>query len=107
MVKINYSSKEQVDVKNGILAKRENVKGLAKKVFGFWRVVDSVADEGVCLNTLFSLGIRADIGTINVEDNSMRLYKNSYQQKAEQFARAYQDRFMNNKDEFVINTTYS
>ncbi len=102
MVKLNYLTKEQIDTKNNVLEKREKVKGLAKKFFGFWEVGDSIFDGNI--NLIFPF---RNIGTIDTEDDSMRLHKKSYQQKAEQFARAYQEKFMNDGKEFVINFTYS
>lgn len=107
MVKLNYFTKEQVDRKNKVLQKRKKVKGLAKKVFGFWRANNSIFEGNICLNTTIRFLDYSNIGTINVENNSMLLHNKDYQEKAEKFAKAYQERFMDDEKEFVINATYS
>ena len=106
MVRLDYLSKDKTDEKNEILKKRGDVRGLAKKFFGFWRVNNSVIDECLFLNSFFNFSLTPDIGTINVKTDSMRLFKKNFQKRAENFAKDYQKQFMNNEKEFIINLDY-
>jgi hypothetical protein len=107
MVRLDYLSKNETDEKDEILKKREDVKGLAKKFFGFWRVGNSLIDECLVLNSFFNLNLNVDIGTINTKTDSMYLFKKDYQKKAENFAEDYQKQFMDCEKEFIINLDYS
>jgi hypothetical protein len=106
MVKLNYFSKKKANVNDESSKKHNVVKGLAKKIFGSFRVGDSMGDENISLSTIFNI-FNEDIGTIDVKKNCMYLHKQSYQKEAKRFAEAYKKEFMNDNEEFVINFSYS
>ena len=106
MVRLDYLSKYETDQKDEILKKYGDVEGLAKKFFGF-RVSDSVTEGCLVLNSFFNLSLTADIGTIDIQTDSMRLFKKGYQKKAENFAEDYQKKFMGDEKEFIIKLDYS
>ena len=102
MVRRNYQSKEEYDKRERKLKRHEDVKGLAKKFFGSWRVEDSVNENALVLKSFFNVSPCADIGVIDAEEDSMIIFKKRYQKKAEGFAEAYQEMFMDKRGEFII-----
>ncbi len=94
MVNIKYKPKEDFEKERALAEKRKEVKGLAKKTFGFFvRVGDSISSDSLVLSTLFNVALSANLAVVNVDNETMRLIKSGYELKVERFAYAYQKRF--------------
>ena len=106
MVKKKHLSEKEMEDLMTLTRKTREVKGLARKIFGFLRVSGSIIDNVLCLSTFFNWSNYANIGTIDVGRDLMTLNKRDYGGKAEVFAQEYERRFMEVGKEFVISHKY-